>query len=75
MVYHNEIEDQLIKKLKLYNKTTWIIVQHGLSVFSADNATNKGVEAIHKTLKSVITVHHRNIWKFLSDLNKVILDF
>ena len=32
-------------------------------------------EAFHKTLKSVITVHHPNIWKFLSELNKVILDF
>ena len=75
MFYHNEIEDQLIKKLKVYYKKTWIIGQQGLSVFSAENATNNGAEAFHKTLKSVITVHHSNIWKFLSDLNKVILDF
>ena len=73
--YHNEIEDQLIKKLKVYYKKTWIIGQKGLSVFSAENATNNGAEAFHKTLKSVITVHHPNIWKFLFDLNNVILDF
>ena len=73
--YHNEIEDQLIKKLKVYYKKTWIIGQKGFSVFSTENATNNGAEAFHKTLKSVITVHHPNIWKFLSDLNRVILDF
>ena len=75
MFYHNEIEDQLIKKLEVCYKKTWIIGQQGLSVFSAENATNDGAEAFHKTLKSVITVHHPNIWKFLSDLNKVILNF
>ena len=48
-------------------------------MFFAENATNNGAEAFHKTLKSVIrliTVHHPNtIWKFLTDLNKVIFDF
>ena len=75
MFHHNETEDQLIKMLKVYYKKTWIIGQKKLSVFSAENATNNGAEAFHKTLKSVSTVHHPNIWKFLSDLNKVILDF
>ena len=73
--YYNEIEYLLIKKLKVYYKKTWIIGRKGLSVFSTENATNNGAEAFHETLKSVITVHHPNIWKFLSDLNKVILDF
>ena len=53
--YYYEIEDLLIKKLKVYYKKTWIIGQKGLSVFSTENATNNGAEAFHKTLKSVIT--------------------
>ena len=46
-----------------------------LSIFSADNATNNGAETCHKSLKSFVKVHHLNIWKFLFDLNKIILDY
>ena len=42
---------------------------------SAENSTNNGAETYHKTLKTFVKVHHPNIWKFLSDLSKIILDY
>ena len=67
----SEGENELIKKLKFYYKRTWIVGEKELSVFSAENATNNGAEAYHKTLKLFVKVHNPNIWKFLSDKDKI----
>ena len=67
----NEGENELIKKLKFYYKRTWIVGEKELSVFSAENATNNGAEAYHKTLKLFVKVRNPNIWKFLSDKDKI----
>ena len=48
--------------------------KRSFSVFY-ENAVNNDAEAFHKTLKPVIIDHHPNIWKFVSDLNKVTFDF
>ena len=39
-----------------------IIGEKPLSVFSSEHATNNGAETFHKTLKSVVKVHHPNAW-------------
>ena len=70
----SEGENELLKKLKFYYKRTWIVGEKE-SVFSAENATNNGAEAYHKTLKLFVKVHHPNIWNFLSDLDKISRDY
>ena len=69
----SEIENELIKKLKFYYQKTCIVGETVLSIFFSENATNNGAETYYKTLKLFVKVHHPNIWKFLSDLNKIIL--
>ena len=65
----------LVDKFKKYIKKTWILGEKDLSVYSSQIATNNGCESFHKTLKSSIKVHHPNVWKFLTELSKIITDF
>ena len=38
-------------------------------------STNNNAESYHKSLKSDIKTSHPNIWKFMSTLEDIILDF
>ena len=75
-IFHlSEIENELTKMIKFYYKSTWIFGETKLSTFSSENAINNGAETTyHKTLKLFIIVHHSNLWKFLSDIDYIILD-
>ena len=68
-------EMELVKSLENYFYKTWIDGNESMSVFYYQFSTNNNAESYHKSLKSNIKTSHPNIWKFLSSLEDIILDF
>ena len=66
---------ELVKSLENYFYKTWIDGNEGMSVFYYQFSTNNNAGSYHKSLKSNIKTSHPNIWKFLSSLEDIILDF
>ena len=68
-------ELELVSSLKKYFAKTWLDGNESLSVFYYNFSTNNGAESYHKSVKSKIKSNHPNIWKFVTNLDKVMSDY